>query len=183
MKKFYLLFALIIAAAISMAGCETAQPKAKNVVPADEQSGLGDAAFAPIKAEFAKVVKPIPFAYKSSALKLKDPKYKVAGVDVDTYMKKIVIPALSKAINALPSGRKCVIVGHASTKGPEGAENGKKGNVALSQERADAVLEYIQKNSSIDSSKLTTRANGSSTPLAGTDGKSDKNARVELILE
>ncbi|MFN3660706.1 MAG: OmpA family protein [Brevinematales bacterium] len=105
------------------------------------------------------------------------------GYDVDTFMKQVVIPALSQAINALPTGRKIVIEGHANAVGPEEPQDGKQGNIALSKARAEAVLAYILKNSQLDRSKFVIRAAGSSKPLSGVDPASLKNCRVSLDIE
>jgi outer membrane protein OmpA-like peptidoglycan-associated protein len=178
------LFSIILSAAIifTAVGCETAQPKADTKPAMQDQmdkAGPMDS----LKAEFKSKVKPIPFAYKSSQLKLNDPKYSVAGQNLDSYMKKIVLPVLSQVINALPEGKKITVNGYASAKGPENAEKGKKGNIAISQERADAVLSYILKNSKISKDRFETRANGSSNTLPDVNPRSDKNCRVELDIE
>ncbi len=150
------------------------------------QTAAGSAeeqAYKKVREEFKKRIADIPFAYNSAELPLKDPKYQVMGYDVDTFMKQVLIPALSQAINALPSGRKVVIEGHANAVGPEEPQDGKRGNKALSQARAEAVFEYILRNSKLDRSKFVIRAAGSSKLLPGADPTSVKNCRVSLDIE
>ena len=178
------LLSAILAAAIIFAavGCETAQPKTETKPAMQDQMDKA-APLDSMNAEFKSKIKPIPFAYKSSKLKLNDPKYSVAGQNLDSYMKKIVLPALSQTINALPEGKKIIVNGYASAKGPENAEKGKKGNIAISQERADEVLSYILKNSKISKDRFDTKGNGSSNTLHDVNPRSDKNCRVELDIE
>lgn len=152
-------------------------------MPKVEAPKVEDPVYTAARTEFKKVVKDIPFEYKSSELKLNDPKYSVAGYDIDTFMKKVLIPALSKLINVLPTDKKVVIDGHASAKGPEDASDDFQGNIALSKARAEAVFNYILANSQIDRNKLKVRANGSSKTLSGVAGISDKNCRVSLDIE
>ncbi|URA09974.1 OmpA family protein [Thermospira aquatica] len=150
------------------------------------QTAAGSAeeqAYKKVREEFKKRIADIPFAYNSAELPLKDPKYQVMGYDVDSFMKQVLIPALSQAINALPTGRKVVIEGHANAVGPEEPQDGKRGNKALSQARAEAVLEYILRNSKLERSKFVIRAAGSSKPLSGVDPTSVKNCRVSLDIE
>lgn len=142
-----------------------------------------DPLYTAARSEFKKVVKDIPFEYKSSELKLNDPKFSVGGYDIDTFMKKVMIPALSKLINVLPTDKKVVIDGHASAKGTEEASGDFEGNTALSKARAESVLNYILANSQIDRNKLKVRANGSSKPLSGVSSTSDKNCRVSMDIE
>ncbi len=178
------IFSIILAAAVISAatGCETAQPKTE-AKPAIQDQMDKAAPLDSLSAEFKSKIKPIPFAYKSSQLKLNDPKYSVAGQNLDAYMKKIVLPVLSQTINALPEGKKIIVNGYASARGPENAENGKKGNIAISKERADAVLDYILKNSKISKERFETKANGSSNTLSDISPRSSKNCRVELDID
>ena len=175
MKGFKVILAAAVLAVFA-AGCESGQPKATAV--ANEGAGLEGAARAQLQA-----IKPIPFGYKSAALPLKDPKYTVAGVDVDTFMKATVIPALASIANSLPASKKIVVNGQANQVGPEQAVAGKKGNVRLSQERANAVLNYIVANSKIGKDKIVAKGNGSSRPLSGADPKDIENARVDFDIE
>ena len=178
------ILSIILAAAVISAavGCETAQPKTE-VKPTMQDQMDKASPLDSLSAAFKSKVKPIPFAYKSSQLKLNDPKYSVAGLNLDAYLKQIVLPALSQTIDALPEGKKITVNGYASARGPENAENGKKGNIAISQERADAVLDYILKNSKIAKERFNTKANGSSNTLPDANPRSSKNCRVELDID
>lgn len=179
--------ALILCAVllVSSAACETAQPKAETKSEAKSPESVDKSVLADDQAslQFKAKIKPIPFAYKSVKLGLKDSKYSVAGLNLDTYMKTAVIPAIEAALKVIPDGKKIIINGHASARGPENAEGGKKGNIAYSQQRAEAVLNYILGNSDIGKERFETRANGSSSPIKDTNPKSSKNCRVELDIE
>ena len=174
MKKLLSILALLVIGSAAFAQIS---------VPKVETPKVEDPIYTAARSEFKKVVKDIPFEYKSSELKLNDPKYSVAGYDIDTFMKKVLIPALSKLINVLPTDKKVVIDGHASAKGSEDASGDFQGNIALSKARAESVLNYILANSQIDRNKLKIRANGSSKPLSGVSSASDKNCRVSMDIE
>jgi len=178
--KWFMMVLVVVSAAFAQVNVNTEALKqqAAGVAGNAEQQ-----AYQKVREEFKKRIADIPFAYNSAELPLKDPKYVVMGYDVDTFMKQVLIPALSQAVNALPTGRKIVIEGHANAVGPEDPEDGKQGNKALSRARAEAVLEYILKNSRLDRSKFVIRAQGSSKPLAGVDPTSVKNCRVSLDIE
>lgn len=176
--------ALIVITLTAFAVMGFAQVSVPNVqTPKVDAPKVEDPVYIAARSEFKKVVKDIPFDYKSSELKLNDPKYTVAGYNIDDFMKKVLIPALSKLINVLPTDKKVVIDGHASARGSEQASGSFEGNIALSQARADAVLNYILANSQISKTKLKTRANGSSKTLTGTDPASNKNCRVGMDIE
>lgn len=132
---------------------------------------------------FRKVVISIPFGYRSSTVSLSDPKYVVEGQNMDLYMKKKVIPALVQVVKLLPADKKVIIHGHASAEGPESSSGNRKGNVALSEARAKAVLQYIIKNSAMDRNRFVIRAHGSSQPLPGESPNSPKNRRVVIDIE
>lgn len=178
-QRIIILFAILFFAVSISAQIKV--PKVEVKVPKVE--GVGDAAFKMAKDEFKKVVKDIPFQVNSSELKLNDPKYSVAGIDIDTFMKKTLIPALSKLINVLPADKKVRIDGHASSTGSEQATDNFIGNIALSKARAEAVLDYILANSQIDKNRCKIIANGSSKPLSGIDSANEKNCRVSLDIE
>jgi outer membrane protein OmpA-like peptidoglycan-associated protein len=173
MKK--VLVVIVLTAFASIAFGQLSMPKVE--APKVNAPKVEDPVYTAARTEFKKLVKDIPFDYKSSELKLNDPKYTVAGYSIDDFMKKVLIPALSKLVNVLPTDKKVVIDGHASARGSDDV------NIPLSQARADAVLNYILANSQIAKAKLKTRANGSSKTLSGVDGSSDKNCRVSMDIE
>jgi outer membrane protein OmpA-like peptidoglycan-associated protein len=158
-------------------------PKVKTPkVKAPDTSALKNAASAAAKKQFMKVAKDIPFDEASATLKLNDPNYKVQGYSIDDFMKKVFIPAMSKVVNSLPAGTKVIVIGHASSTGTEEAAGSFIGNQALSKKRANAVLNYLVKNSNLNSSKFTVEAKGSSQTLAGKDSSDPANRRVSFDL-
>lgn len=164
--------------------CSTvmAQFKAPKVKVPDTDK-LKSAAKGVARDAFLKVAKDIPFEVKSSELELSDPKYKVMGYSIDDFMKKVFIPALSKALNAMPDGTKVVIKGHASATGSENGSSTFIGNKKLSQQRAEAVMEYLTKQSGLNKDRFKIKALSSSEPKPGSDPENNENCRVSFDLE
>lgn len=149
----------------------------------DSALSLGDKAYEAVAQAFLKVAKDIPFDENSYELKLSDPKYSIMGYNIDDFMKKVLIPALSKLVNALPTNKKVLLIGHASATGTEEASGRFMGNIALSRKRGEAVLDYILKNSSLSKEKFEIQAKGSSSPLSGSDPTADSNRRAGFGLK
>ncbi|MDD5208452.1 MAG: OmpA family protein [Elusimicrobiales bacterium] len=149
----------------------------------EKAAAKGNVAYTAAKAAFNKAVKDIPFRYNSSELSLGDPKYKVAGVNVEEFMKKTMIPALVKVVELAPADKQVTITGHASRRGPEEAAGSFQGNIALSKARAEAVVAYLTANSSLPAGRFKVEAAGSSRPLSGKDPASEENCRVSIMME
>ncbi|MDD5066103.1 MAG: OmpA family protein [bacterium] len=184
MKRF-LFFSLLILFAVNQAfgqfktgNLSDLKNKAK-----DQAGSVGSQVYEALAKEFLKVAKDIPFDYNSSELRLNDPKYSVAGYNIDDFMKKVLIPALSKLVNALPSDKKVLLIGHASASGTEEPSGRFMGNTALSQKRAEAVLNYILKNSQLTEGKFEIQAKGSTSPKSGTDPVDNVNCRTGFGLQ
>ncbi len=167
MKSFFSVLMVLAFACISFAQINV------------DTSAVGDVGVA----GFKKVAKDIPFAFRSSKLSLSDPQYSVGGYDIDTFMKKVFIPALAKVVNALPAGKKVVIKGHANAVGPEEEVGQYGGNIMLSEERAQAVFRYLKKNSKLNPDKFKVVGVGSSQPAAGLSPEDKKNCRVSFDIE
>ena len=146
-------------------------------------AATGNVAYEAAKTAFNKAVKDIPFPYNSDKLELGDPKYKVAGVSVDEFMKKTVIPALVKVVELAPADKQVTVTGHASKRGTEEPSGSFMGNAALSKARAEAVVKYITANSNLPESRFKVVAAGSTELLAGVEPGSDKNCRVSIKME
>ena len=146
-------------------------------------AAVGDVAAAAAKTAFNNTVKDIPFAYNSSELNLSDPKFNVAGVNIDTFMKNTLIPALVKLVDLLPADKQVTVTGHASKRGTEEATESFQGNIALSKARAEALVQYITANSSLKAERFTVVAAGSSRTLPNEDPASEKNCRVSMLME
>ncbi len=171
-----------IAAVMFLSVSASAQlPGAKDLTA--KAAATGNVAYEAAKAAFNKAVKDIPFPYNSDKLELGDPKYKVAGVSVDEFMKKTVIPALVKVMELAPADKQVTVTGHASKRGTEEPSGSFIGNTALSKARAEAVVKYITANSSLPESRFKVVAAGSTELLAGTAPDSDKNCRVSIKME
>lgn len=176
---------LLVIALCTVATAQVSIPSTKKLqdTAVSKVSETGDIAYKAAKEAFNRVVKDIPFEYASSDLKLNDPKYSIAGIDIDTFMKKTLIPALVKLVSLLPADKQVTIAGHACRDGSEEASGSYQGNIALSRARAQAMADYIISNSDIKSSRLKVVGNGSSTPKAGSDPASHKNCRVSIFID
>ena len=183
MKCKFLILPLLFIAGSIVAQVPKVEVPAAVKDAASTVAAAGDAAYLAAKEAFNKIVKDIPFAYGSAELKLGDPKYMVAGVNLDQFMKNTLIPALAKLVSLLPAGKVVNVEGNACKTGSEEASDGFVGNIALSQQRAESVKQYILDNSKIDGSRLKVVARGSSSPKAGTDPAAVKNCRVSLKVE
>jgi outer membrane protein OmpA-like peptidoglycan-associated protein/uncharacterized protein YidB (DUF937 family) len=89
-------------------------------------------------------------------------------------------PFLDKAaaaIKAAPAGTVIEIDGNTDNTGDSGA------NMALSQQRANAVRDYLVQQG-VDSSMLTTKGNGDTKPVATNDTEEGRfrNRRIEFIV-
>lgn len=79
--------------------------------------------------------------------------------------------AIAKILAMAPD--KCVLVeGHTDSSGNAGK------NQALSQERANSVVDFFAKRDLLDRSRLVSVGKGSSDPLPGLDPRDSKNRRV-----
>lgn len=172
MKRITLTLSLVALAALVFAQL----PNVNTDALKDQASSVG-------VANFKEIAKDIPFEFRSSQLSLNDPKYKVAGYDIDSFMKKVFIPALAKVVNALPAGKVVLIKGHANAVGPEEGTKTYGGNILLSQERADAVLRYLMKHSNLNKSKFKVVGVGSAEPVKGLDPTDKKNCRVSFDIQ
>ena len=128
-------------------------------------------------------ITPVQFKVNSSSLELSDPNYKIAGYDVDSLMKSVIIPAISDIVNKLPTDKKLAIIGHANKTGTEEATDTFVGNTTLSMKRAESVLNYIVANSSLSKDTFSLIAAGSTQSLSGVDASSDKNCRVAFDIK
>ncbi len=176
MKRIALITALAVISGLAFSQIPKVDTKVDTAALKDQANSLG-------VASFKEVAKDIPFEFRSSKLNLSSPKYQVGGYDIDTFMKKVFIPALAKVVNALPAGKVVVIKGHASAVGPEQGTKTYGGNILLSQERAEAVLRYLMKNSNLNKDKFKIKGMGSSEPAKGLDSKDVKNCRVSFDIE
>ena len=129
-----------------------------------------------------KKAKNIPFALASSELKLNDPSYAVGGINLDKFIKTVLIPVLAEIVNKLPTGTKLQVVGHANSAGADDATDSFIGNNALSKERANAVLTFLRNNSQLDMSKFEVIAKSSSQPASGLSASDNKNCRVSFDI-
>lgn len=172
----------VIAAVVFLSVSASAQlPGAKDLKA--KAAATGNIAYEAARTAFNKAVKDIPFPYNSDKLDLGDPKYKVAGVSVDEFMKKTVIPALVKVIELAPADKQVTVTGHASRRGTEEPSGSFMGNTALSKARAEAVVKYLTANSNLPESRFKVAAAGSAELLPGVEPGDDKNCRVSIKME
>lgn len=88
-----------------------------------------------------------------------------------------LLTKVKKAINEFPNS-KISIEGHTDSFGSD------KQNLTLSQERADAVTQYLLANMNLDKSKITSTGYGETKPIANNETKEGraKNRRIDLII-
>jgi outer membrane protein OmpA-like peptidoglycan-associated protein len=72
-----------------------------------------------------------------------------------------------------------VIEGHTDAQG------GDEQNLKLSQERADAVLSYLNANTGLDASRFTTKGYGESKPVANNESMAGRklNRRIDIVIK
>lgn len=85
---------------------------------------------------------------------------------------------IAQVIKDNPQVKKISVEGHASSEGNPAH------NKTLSQERAKAVVEYLEKKEGIDTSRLTSTGWGSEKPIAdnATQEGREANRRVEFLV-
>ena len=88
-----------------------------------------------------------------------------------------LLTRLQKAIKEFPEG-KISIEGHTDSFGSDA------NNLALSQQRADAVTQYLLANMDIDRSRISSIGYGETVPIANNETKEGraKNRRIDLII-
>lgn len=155
---------------------------ATNSSPASTNMAMEDD-YATAFEEFTNVRMDIPFSLRSSDLKLDDSGYYIKNQSIESFMKRSLIPALAKVVKTLPSGKMVVINGYASKTSTEEPSKDFIGNIALSKNRAQVVLDYMLKNTNWDASKFKIKFYGSSIPLPGLDPVNIKNCRVSIDIE
>ncbi|MGA2140966.1 MAG: OmpA family protein [Brevinematales bacterium] len=181
------LLIILIAAFVSCSGSvkqtiPAAAPAVTNSSPVETNTDAADD-FDSALTEFRNTTMDIPFSLKSADLNLDNSKYYIKNQSIENFMKKSLIPVLTKVIKTMSSDKVVVISGYASKIGTE--EPGKNfiGNIALSKDRAQAVLDYLLKNTGWDKSKFKIKFYGSSMPLSGIDPADLKNCRVSIDIE
>ena len=105
--------------------------------------------------------------------------YKGSNVPAQKWDKwsKAAAPIVKEIIAKLPQGYVLEIAGHTDARGPEQADGDKKGNIAISEERANSVLASLKK-AGITSDRIRAKGYGSSKPLEGVDTKDNAQRRV-----
>jgi len=89
-----------------------------------------------------------------------------------------VLAKIRDAINLFPSAT-IVVEGHTDSEGPESA------NLLLSQDRADAVRQYLISNLGIAAEKVSSVGYGESKPIASNDTESGRarNRRIDVVMD
>ena len=96
---------------------------------------------------------------------------------------KVVLPIIDK-IKAHPEGYKykIMIVGHTDGVGPEDPKGDKPGNVEISRERAQGVLDYIVQNYNVSRDMFEIQAKGSSQLKNSSSPRAAENRRVVIVF-
>ncbi len=149
---------ILIAALVSCSGnvkqtSPVTSPVVTNSSPVVTNIDSGDN-FDTAYTEFTNIRMDIPFSLRSSDLKLDDSGYYIKNQSIESFMKKSLIPALDKVIKMMPSGKIVIVNGYASKTSTEEPSKDFIGNIALSKNRAQTVLDYMLKNTDWDASKF-----------------------------
>ena len=109
--------------------------------------------------------------------------YKSSTVPAQSWDKwaKVAAPVIKGIVDKLPEGYVLEVRGHTDGRGPEDPEGDKPGNLKISKDRANAVVNSLAKQG-ISSTKITARGVGSSETLAGTDANSAGQRRVTFVV-
>jgi flagellar motor protein MotB len=96
---------------------------------------------------------------------------------------KTVLSAVMPLIQKLPDTARVQIIGHADGSGPEDPTGDKPGNIAISRDRAEAVLDFIVKTYKVDRSRFEIVAKGSSEPRNKANPRAAENRRVVIQFQ
>lgn len=109
--------------------------------------------------------------------------YKSSTVPAQSWDKwaKVAAPVIKGIVDKLPDGYVLEVRGHTDGRGPEDPEGDKPGNLKISKDRANAVVNSLAKQG-ISSTKITARGVGSSETLAGTDANNAGQRRVTFVV-
>jgi outer membrane protein OmpA-like peptidoglycan-associated protein len=163
MKKFIGLVSCIAVLALVLS-CAQEQVKEQPKVATDNT-------FVPVSNSQLSKFPVTGFAYKSSKLPAQEwDRWAVAAA-----------PVVKGIVNKIPDGYALEVRGHADSRGPEGPEGDKPGNLKISTDRAKAVYDSLAK-AGIKSNKITYRGVGSSEPTPNADQASAKQRRVTFVI-
>jgi outer membrane protein OmpA-like peptidoglycan-associated protein len=143
---------------------------AKEQVKQPDKVGVDNAFIGASNEQLAKY--PVTgFGYKSS---------KVPAQSWDKWA-SVAAPVVKDIVSKLPDGYVLEVRGHADARGPEDPEGVKPGNLKISSDRANAVIESLKKQG-ITSDKIRPRGVGSSETLSSTDPKGADQRRVTFVV-
>ncbi len=173
-----LLFVLIYA-------CGSQEKPVKNEVMSSSSASSAPSAMEQYeiqKKQFVEVIRNIPFKYKSSKLYLTNSDYEVDNGTIEAYLDSKFLPELKKLLMVLPEGKKIEVEGYASARGTEEPSKNFIGNIQLSKNRAQVVIDYLNKKLGADRDKLILKYFGSKSTLPGIDPRDDRNCRVTFTI-
>jgi OmpA-OmpF porin, OOP family len=109
---------------------------------------------------------------------------RMIGVNFDISKSEIkqedyaLLTKLQQAVNTFENAT-IVIEGHTDSQG------GDDSNLELSQARADAVLSYLNANTTIDKSRFSTKGFGESKPVANNETAAGRttNRRIDIVIK
>jgi flagellar motor protein MotB len=95
----------------------------------------------------------------------------------------VLLPIIKK-IKEHPDGSqyKIQIIGHADGSGPEDPRGDKPGNITISRERAEGVLDYIVANYNLSRDMFEVVAKGSSELKNSSNPEAAANRRVVIVF-
>lgn len=117
-----------------------------------------------------------PFAFEFGPFRYKSADIKDVRHALERHSDK-----LRKAFADLPPDGRVIVRGHADASGPEEPQGTKAGNIALSRRRAQAVADWLAKNTGLETSRIIIEASGSSRLKNPSKPKAAENRRVEVL--
>ena len=164
MKKIFAVISIFVAI-LFIVSCEKEQVKEPVKVAVDNTAFVGAS-----NDQLAKF--PVTgFGYKSST---------IPSQSWDKWA-QLAAPVIKDIVDKLPEGYALEVRGHTDARGPEDPEGDKPGNLKISKDRADGVIESLKKQG-ISSDKIVSKGVGSAEPLAGADPKSADQRRVTFSI-
>jgi outer membrane protein OmpA-like peptidoglycan-associated protein len=96
---------------------------------------------------------------------------------------KVILDAVIPLIKKIPDSYKIQVIGYADGIGPEDPTGDKPGNLTISHDRAQGIVDYITRNYGISADRFTITGKGSSDLKYPSSPSSAGNRRVVIKFE
>jgi hypothetical protein len=169
MKKIIVL--VTVSLMVSLLACSSSKKKTDEPAPAPKPVAVDHSVW--VKASNTQLTKvPVDgFEYKGTT---------VPAQKWDKWA-AVSAPVIKKIVDEMPDGYVLQIKGHTDARGPEEPQGDKPGNIAISRDRAKAVLDSLARQG-ITSKKMTHTGVGSSELKPGAAPRSPEQRRVTFSI-